>query len=322
MSVFNTDQARHFYVTNTVEDIFVDGGEFVKIDVGSTYAAAPSDIIEKKQVEYINVTSAVNKLVRTRKKVTVGMNAAILDSGNVPAGYHFVLKLIFRQFVSNSDEDRLVKIADVYTKAAMTPANFMTALKDSIDKNLAAEESASGVTLLTRVVSSNTLVLSEAYMPWKLGKMSVATLPFDVVAEPIVIDNIEVDWATLTPAAVSKDSTDTVAGAEKLADLEWFCLGERGDIYRGIGWPNNIETKYQIDATGSTAYSIVDLTYFYMGNNEDIQHSRKTVTFACAAVDAEDAAAAFAEAFPNAIVKVDGEVYEAEAAAGGEGGGQ
>lgn len=318
MSVFNTDQARHFYVTNTVSGIFKDGGEFAKIDVGSTYAAASSDIIEKKQVEYINVTSAVNKLVRQRSKVTVGVNSAILDSGNVPAGYHFVLKLIFRQFVSNSDEDRLVKIADVYTKTSMTPANFMTALKESIDKNLAAEESASGVTLLTRAVSSNTLVLTEAYMPWSLGKMSVATLPFDVVAEPIVIDNIEVDWASLSKAAVSKDNTDTLAGARKLADLEWFCLGERGDIYRGINWPNNFETKYQIDATGSTAYSIVDLTYFYMGNNEDIQHSRKTVTFACAGVSAATAAAAFAEEFPNAVVKVDGEVYEAESAGGGQ----
>lgn len=312
MSVFNTDQARHFYVTDTVDDIFKEGGEFVKIDVGSDFAAVSSDIIEKKQVEYINVTSAVDKLVGPRHKVTIGVNSAILDSGNVPAGYHFILKVIFRQFVSNSDEDRLVKLADVYTKTSMTPANFMAALKDALDKNLAAEESASGVTLLNRTVSGNTLVLTEMYMPWKLGKMSVATLPFDVVAEPVVIDSIEAEWATLTPAAVTKDSNDTLAGARKLADLEWFCLGERGDIYRGIGWPNNFETTYQIDSTGNTEYSIVDLTYYYMGNNEDIQHSRKTITLALEGVDADDAAAAFAEEFPNAVVKIDGEVYEAE----------
>lgn len=312
MAVFNTDQARHFYVTNTVENIVKDGGEFVKIDVGSTYAAASSDIIEKGQVEYINVTSALNKLVRPRKKVTVSLNSAILDSGNVPAGYHFVLKLIFRQFVSNSDEDTLVKIADVYTKAAMTPANFMTALKDSLDKNLAAEEAASGVSLLSRVVSGNTLVLSEAYMPWKLGKMSVGVLPFSVIAETVEIDNIDVDWAVLTPAAVAKDSSDTLAGAHKLADLEWFCLGERGDIYRNVGWPNNFDTKYQIDSTGTTAYSIVDITYFYKGNNEDIQHSRKTITLACAGVVGDDAAEALVAVFPGVTIKVDGVVYEAE----------
>ena len=65
MAVFNTDQARHFYVTDST-DIIKDGGEFVKIDAGEDFAVASSDIIEKKQVEYINITSAVNKLVPLR----------------------------------------------------------------------------------------------------------------------------------------------------------------------------------------------------------------------------------------------------------------
>ena len=309
MAVFNTDQARHFYVTNTASGIFKDGGEFAKIDVGSSYAAASSDIIEKKNVEYINITSAVNKLVPLRKKVTVSVNSAILDDGKVPAGYHYVLKVTFRQFVSNSDEDRLFKLADVYTTAAMTPSAFMTALKASLDRNIAAENAATGTPIISSVVSSNDLILTEVYMPWKLGKMSVATLPFDVDAELVNIDSIDTEWAELTVATVSKDSTDTVAGAHKLADLEWFCLGERGDIYRGIDWPNNFEPTYKIDSTGSTAYSVVDLTYFYQGNNEDNQHSRKTITVALAGVAASAAASAFATEFPDATIKIDGEVY-------------
>jgi hypothetical protein len=220
-----------------------------------------------------------------------------------------VLKVTFRQFVSNSDEDRLFKLADVYTTAAMTPGDFMTALKASLDKNVAAENAATGTPIISSVVSTNTLVLTEVYMPWKLGKMSVATLPFDVDAELVNIDSIDTEWATLTPATVSKDSTDTLAGARKLADLEWFCLGERGDIYRGITWPNNFEPTYQIDSTGATAYSVVDLTYFYQGNNEDNQHSRKTITLALAGVSASTAAAAFAAEFPDATIKIDGEVY-------------
>ena len=311
MAVFNTDQARHFYVTDST-DIIKDGGEFVKIDAGEDFAVASSDIIEKKQVEYINITSAVNKLVPLRKKVTVSFNSDLLDDGNVPAGYHYVLKVIFRQFVSNSDEDRLVKLADVYTTTAMTPANFMAALKASFDRNIAAETAAMGTPLADCTVSGNNLVFTELYMPWRLGKMSVATLPFDVVGETVNIDAIDVEWAEIAVATVAKDSNDTVAGAEKLADLEWFCLGERGDIYRGIGWPNNFETKYQIDPSGATAYSVVDLTYFYMGNNEDIQHSRKTITIALKGVVAADIAAVLAESFPNAVIKVDGVVYEGE----------
>lgn len=310
MSVFNTDQARQFYVSNTANCFSaMEADEYFKVDPGSSYSAVASDVIQKSQVEYINITSALNKLVPLRKKYTITVNSDILDSGNVPAGFHYVLKVIFRQYVSQSDEDRLAKVVDVYTKSAMTPTNFYGALKDALDLALTSEEAVNGTPLVGRSSSSGGLVLTEAYMPWKRGKMSVATLPFDVFGEDVEIDSIDTEWAEITPAYVSKDSTDTVAGAEKLADMEWFFLGERGDIYRGIGWPNNFEPTYQIDATGSTAYSVVDLTYFYKGNNEDIQHSRKTITVALAGVAAATAAAKLATVLPNAIIMVDGEKY-------------
>ena len=191
----------------------------------------------------------------------------------------------------------------------MTPANFMAALKASFDRNIAAETAAMGTPLADCTVSGNNLVFTELYMPWRLGKMSVATLPFDVVGETVNIDAIDVEWAQLAVATVTKDSSDTTAGAEKLADLEWFCLGERGDIYRGVGWPNNFETKYQIDATGATAYSVADITYFYMGNNEDIQHSRKTITIAFDGASATNVANTLEDVFPNAVIKIDGAVY-------------
>lgn len=310
MSVFNTDQARQFYVSNTANCFSaMKADEYFKVDPGSSYSAVASDVIQKSQVEYINITSALNKLVPLRKKYTITVNSDILDSGNVPAGFHYVLKVIFRQYVSQSDEDRLAKVVDVYTKSAMTPTNFYGALKDALDLALASEEAVNGAPLVGRSSSSGGLVLTEVYMPWKRGKMSIATLPFDVFGEDVEIDSIDTEWAEVTPAYVSKDSSDTAAGAKKLADMEWFFLGERGDIYRGIGWPNNFEPTYQIDATGTTAYSVVDLTYFYKGNNEDIQHSRKTITVALAGVAAATAAAKLATVLPNAIIMVDGEKY-------------
>ena len=311
MSVFNTDQARHFYVADNVNCFTkIGNGELVKVDPGVNFSKVASDIIDPKKVEYINITTAVNKLVRPRKTATISLNEDILDNGKVPAGYHFILKIIFRQYVSQSDEDRLTKIADVYTAKALTPAEFMTALKNSIDLNLHSEESASETTLLLRTVSNDTLTLTETYMPWKLGKMSVGTLPFDVFAETVEIDSIDTNWAEIETSVANKDSSDTLAGAEKLADLEWFCLGERGDIYRGIGWPNNFETNYQIDPSGTTAYSIVDITYFYSGNNEDIQHSRKTITVALKGVAGSAAATTLKTVFPDVTVKIDGVVSE------------
>ena len=62
-----------------------------------------------------------------------------------------------------------------------------------------------------------------------------------------------------------------------IAEQEWFYLGERGDIYRNMGYPNNFETSYMADA--SKGYVMVDITFFYQGHNEDVQKSQKQLYF-------------------------------------------
>ena len=56
-------------------------------------------------------------------------------------------------------------------------------------------------------------------------------------------------------------------------------MGERGDIYRGVGYPNNIKTTYMVDA--SKTYSVLDIHYAYVGSNESVQKSEKTITIVC-----------------------------------------
>ena len=67
---------------------------------------------------------------------------------------------------------------------------------------------------------------------------------------------------------------------KKIADLEYFCMGERGDQYRGIGWPNIIPTKYMVDPTKE--YATLDIHYAYVGANESVQKSEKDITIVCA----------------------------------------
>ena len=57
---------------------------------------------------------------------------------------------------------------------------------------------------------------------------------------------------------------------------EYFCMGERGDMYRGIGYPNNIPTTYLVDPT--VKYNVIDIHYAYVGSNESVQKSEKTIT--------------------------------------------
>lgn len=66
-----------------------------------------------------------------------------------------------------------------------------------------------------------------------------------------------------------------IGNGYKIAELEWFLMGERGDQYRQLYWPKNIETKYLADA--SKEYYTLDIHYAYQGSCEDIQKSEKDI---------------------------------------------
>lgn len=61
-----------------------------------------------------------------------------------------------------------------------------------------------------------------------------------------------------------------------IADLEYFCMGERGDIYRMKGWPNYIETKYLVDP--DKEYDVVDIHHYYQGEGTNDDKSEKVTT--------------------------------------------
>ena len=60
--------------------------------------------------------------------------------------------------------------------------------------------------------------------------------------------------------------------------MEWFYIGERADQFRGMGYPDNFETIYL--ANPSKKYNFIDIHYFYAGDAEDIQKSKKYITLA------------------------------------------
>jgi len=60
-------------------------------------------------------------------------------------------------------------------------------------------------------------------------------------------------------------------------------MGERGDLYRAINFPDNIETKYLVNK--DSAYHYLDIAYNYAGPAEDVQKSPKVITIVCASKD-------------------------------------
>lgn len=62
------------------------------------------------------------------------------------------------------------------------------------------------------------------------------------------------------------------------AELEYFAMGERADLYRGIGWPDVRETEYIVKPTWAYGYDMINIHYAYVGSNHAVQKSEKDIT--------------------------------------------
>lgn len=301
MSVFSTNQARHLYVataftTPNVISTDAAGAIAVKADNDKTHlyfeymgqgGLTRSDLIDIKNIMYIKATDA-SKMQRGLKSVTVTLNQ--LPVG----GQDYILKVAIKQFAGISDEDIYWKYGMVHAMSGMSESDFYKKLAISLAKNfsrettellsfsLIEEEAEDGPIVTADTKESELtgtytgLVIDEVEQPWTLGTMAQVPVYFEVYPDAVTIDGDEVIWGTVT-----ENEADTfVKNGKQIADLEYFCMGERGDIYRGVGFPNTIPTKYMVDA--SEEYHVLDIHYAYVGANEAVQKSEKDLTIVCA----------------------------------------
>lgn len=87
-------------------------------------------------------------------------------------------------------------------------------------------------------------------------------------------------WVTSSQSPVSLDET----GLMKLKDLEYFCAGEKGDVYRGAMWPNEIPFESKLAGVGDT-YNIHTIHYYEDLSNEAVQKSEKTMVIVSTTTD-------------------------------------
>jgi hypothetical protein len=297
MSVFSTNQARHLYVATKLGTVDASTGRMKETDLGAILPTADesknhlyfeymgnggltrSDLIDIKNILYAKATDA-SKMARNLKKATVTFN------GTPVKGEDYILKIAIRQFAGMSDEDIYTKFGMVHATDGMTVSEFYKELALSLAKNFSREltklfkfalTSGSGESVTETVVDEATkaasltgtytsLVITEVEQEWTLGIKPQVPVYFDVLAG---------DWGSVK----AENSAEVVGNGKNIADLEYFCMGERGDIYRGVGYPNNIKTTYMVDA--SKTYSVLDIHYAYVGSNESVQKSEKTITIVC-----------------------------------------
>lgn len=317
MATFSTNQTRQLYVAtannNTVFNKDTQTGAALKhaylTQTNATDEPVRSDLIDPKNVLWVKYTPAAN-MARDLKAVTVTLDATV-NGGEPIVGQDYILRINFRQYASLGDQDTYVKHGAVRAFKNMDASKFYASMAVSLAKNFSREltklveirlglEKATDAAgkVDTVVVSANdkvddliedlkatgelagnggvantfnSIIIAEVEQEWVRGIKPQEAVYFDVVPATVLEAGEEVTWGTV------EEGVDGQVGNGKLiADLEYFCMGERGDVYRGIGWPNTIPTKYLVDE--NKTYDVIDIHYAYVGSNESVQKSEKTLT--------------------------------------------
>lgn len=303
MATFSVNQVRQLYVATSLKTPHVlasdaAGSIAVKNDTVKShlyfeYKGADnlmrSDLIDTKNILYAKATDAT-AMAHNLKSVTVALDSNV-NGGAPVAGQDYILRIAFKQYVGMSDENQYFKYGMVHAYAGMSASEFYKVLAVSLVKNFSRElvplikieiKTASATTEVTPTTKVADLkdtytgvVVTEVEQPWRLGVMAQTPVYFTVQSVPVTVNGDERHWATLT-----ESTSGSIGNGKTIADLEYFCMGERGDQYRQIGWPNNIPTTYLVDPTKT--YCVFDIHYAYVGSNESVQKSEKTITIVCA----------------------------------------
>lgn len=287
MAVFSINQVSQMFVAKTLKtstptaegDIQVKGtkdGSLYVISYGKG-GLVRSDLIDTDKILYAKQTPSASLNTKLH-------GYTITVTGTPVKGQVYTLKINFRNYIGIGDEDTISIVAAVtagipYTLKdgetvviPVTNAQIATCLADFLERDATFNR-------LAEISGSNDNVFSiyEIEQPWVRGKMQagqVVTLDMPIVGYVSGGDLETNDWATVKKAE-DKTAND---GMKKLADLEYFTAGAKGDEYRGMGYPYNMDYDYMLD--GKTEMDVISIHYFYQGANHEVQKSEKDLFIA------------------------------------------
>ena len=299
MAAFSVHQVRQLYVANAYKENLAalnNAGDItvVKTNEGDAmYFQYMGALLDKMRSDLIKVDNITN-LTATKaediatklKGYTLTLDPAV-NGGQPVAGQDYILRLAFREFIGMSEADQYFKYGMVHVFSGLSASDFYKEMALSLAKNISKDTTTlvdiylyDGST--STKVETNTKKSSltgtytairfvEAVQPWHLGLMPQAVIPFEVQPVNVLVDGDQRIWGKVE----SYNPQVSLPEGQLIADLEYFCMGERGDQYRNMGWPNVIPTKYLVDP--SKKYDVLNIHYFYKGDGISVQKSEKDI---------------------------------------------
>ena len=299
MAAFSVHQVRQLYVANAYKanlKALKDAGDItvVKKDADdSIYFQYKGALLDNMRSDLIKVDNITNLTATKAEDLAIKLKgySLVLDpkvnGGQPVAGQEYILRLAFREFIGMSEADQYFKYGMVHAYSGLSASDFYKEMALSVAKNLSKDVTALVDVYLydgsveTKVEASTkkesltgtytAIRFAEAVQPWHLGLMPQAVIPFEVQPVDVLVDGDHRIWGKVE----SYDTKASLPEGQLIADLEYFCMGERGDQYRNMGWPNVIPTKYLVDP--SKEYDVINIHYFYQGDGISVQKSEKDI---------------------------------------------
>ena len=273
---FSTNQVLHFYVNDAaINSVVKVGNKYADNTFSLEITDGTKTVLRSDKIENVLwVKKATAAKQRTPYMEATLQFDATVNGGNPVAGENYIVTVAYPSIGGVGIEGFTTKVATAYASVGATTKAIVAELA----KNLNAAFEADGVLVATiEGEGKTTLVITQTDIAEKFyerGVRPVTIADFNVIAAPVIEDGEEVNWLKTTIAKSDKG----VKGSYKLADMEYFALGERGDEYRMMGYPNYVKTTYRIDL--AKEYDVYNIHYAYKGSNDQSHKSEKDLIIA------------------------------------------
>lgn len=268
---FSTNQVMQFYVADsalTADNVvkYLDGSVAIKFPLeGDEYRM--SDKIEN--VMWGKLTDA--GALATPYMITDITLDSTVNGGAPIVGETYVVRVKYPEVAGLGVEGWTTKTAAVTVDSKTNTAETFfkalgEALKTAFEKDgvLEAEYDADGVTITAADVTKG----------YKRGIRPVMMPSFEVSASEVVLDGEYVQpFNEFKAVEADPEDKPAVKNGYKVAEMEYFALGERGDQYRDAAWPDAIISDYKVVPTQE--YDVLTVHYAYKGANEGDYKSEK-----------------------------------------------
>ena len=254
MTNFSTNQVLQFYVADTTLNVVKSA------DGNIMYLEAKDKSFRTDNLTNVmSITRVSGAHLKTGKRV-------VLTSKEAIKGQDYVVRVSYPEVGGLGVEGWTTK-----TAVAHATSTAVSDLYNDLGKILKKALEVDGV--LECSYSESGVAISSVFdsKMYKRGVRPLCVADFKVSTNLIEDEDtgVELDWGvqTVTNGVVE------LPNGYKYADMEYFAMGERGDQYRMMGYPDVIDTDYKVDKNKEYEATIVH--YAYTGANDTSYKSEK-----------------------------------------------